>query len=59
MRRCIIFLIGLVISCMASQLAVAQRSVVPVQEVDMLFAGDIMQHVGQLNMARLPNGRYS
>ena len=59
MRRSIIFLIGLVILCMTGQPTVAQRSIVPVQEVDMLFAGDIMQHVGQLNMARLPNGRYS
>ena len=59
MRRSIIFLIGLVILCMTDQPTVAQRSIVPVQEVDMLFAGDIMQHVGQLNMARLPNGRYS
>ena len=59
MRRSIIFLIGLVILCMTGQPIVAQRSIVPVQEVDMLFAGDIMQHVGQLNMARLPNGRYS
>ena len=31
----------------------------PIQQVNLLFAGDIMQHKTQLNMARQSNGEYS
>ena len=31
----------------------------PVQDIELLFAGDIMQHETQLNMARQKNGEYS
>ena len=31
----------------------------PIQQVNLLFAGDIMQHETQLNMARQSNGEYS
>ena len=37
----------------------AQIIPTPVQQIDLLFAGDIMQHETQLNMARLNNGEYS
>ena len=37
----------------------AQIFETPVQHIDLLFAGDIMQHETQLNMARESNGKYS
>ena len=40
-------------------ITVAQIFTTPIQEIDLLFAGDIMQHETQLNMARQKNGEYS
>lgn len=40
-------------------ITVAQIFTTPIQQVDLLFAGDIMQHETQLNMARQKNGEYS
>ena len=40
-------------------ITVAQIFTTPIQQVDLLFAGDIMQHETQLNMARQENGEYS
>ena len=37
----------------------AQIIPTPVQQVNLLFAGDIMQHETQLNMAKQSNGEYS
>ena len=41
------------------QLAYAQIFATPVQQADLLFAGDIMQHETQLNMAKGKDGKYS
>ena len=40
-------------------MTVAQIFTTPIQQVDLLFAGDIMQHEAQLKMARQSNGEYS
>ena len=40
-------------------LLAAQTIPTPTQQLDLLFAGDIMQHETQLNMARQENGEYS
>lgn len=37
----------------------AQILTTPIQQLDLLFAGDIMQHETQLNMARQSSGKYS
>lgn len=39
--------------------SVAQAFITPVQQVNLLFAGDIMQHETQLSMARQEDGKYS
>ena len=44
--------------CALPLMAVAQFFT-PVQQIDLLFAGDIMQHEAQLNMARQSDGKYS
>lgn len=53
-----IFLIAF-FTCALPYRMVAQYIPTPIYNVDMLFAGDIMQHQTQLNMARLNNGKYS
>ena len=40
-------------------ITVAQIFTTPIQQIDLLFAGDIMQHEAQLKMARQSNGKYS
>ena len=40
-------------------ITVAQIFTTPIQQIDLLFAGDIMQHETQLNMARMESGEYS
>ena len=45
--------------CAMPQLALAQFFETPIQHIDLLFAGDIMQHETQLNMAREDDGKYS
>ena len=40
-------------------ITVAQIFTTPIQQVDLLFAGDIMQHEAQLKMARQSDGEYS
>ena len=40
-------------------ITVAQIFTTPIQQIDLLFAGDIMQHEAQLKMARQSNGEYS
>lgn len=40
-------------------ITVAQIFTTPVHQIDLLFAGDIMQHEAQLKMARQNNGEYS
>ena len=40
-------------------ITVAQIFTTPVHQIDLLFAGDIMQHEAQLKMARQSNGEYS
>lgn len=41
------------------QMSAAQFIGTPEQQIDLLFAGDIMQHETQLNMARQRDGEYS
>lgn len=45
--------------CAMPSLSVAQIIATPVQQIDLLFAGDIMQHEAQLEMAKQKNGEYS
>ena len=48
----------LIIYCVAAS-AVAQYIPTTIQKVNLLFAGDIMQHEAQLKAARTEEGRYS
>lgn len=48
-----------VLLCTLPQLLAAQFNPPTIQQIELLFAGDIMQHETQLNMARLSNGEYS
>ena len=57
--RAIRTILTLLILCAMPQLAYAQIFATPVQQVDLLFAGDIMQHETQLNMAKGKDGKYS
>ena len=49
----------LLLLCAMPNVVFAQIFETPVQHIDLLFAGDIMQHETQLNMARESNGKYS
>lgn len=53
-----IFLLTILIFALPG-ITVAQIFTTPIQQVDLLFAGDIMQHEAQLKMARQSNGEYS
>lgn len=53
-----IFLLTILIFALPG-ITVAQIFTTPVQQIDLLFAGDIMQHEAQLKMARQSNGEYS
>ena len=59
MRQSIRTFIASLLFCALPSLSVAQIFETPVQEIDLLFAGDIMQHEAQLKMAREENGSYS
>ena len=59
MRQSIRTFIAILLFCALPSLSVAQIFETPVQEIDLLFAGDIMQHEAQLKMAREENGSYS
>lgn len=52
------FLLTIIIFALPG-MTVAQIFTTPIQQVDLLFAGDIMQHEAQLKMARQSNGEYS
>ena len=45
--------------CAIPQLAYTQIIETPAQNINLLFAGDIMQHETQLNMAKRKGGKYS
>ena len=51
--------LALLLLCAMPQLAFAQIFATPVQQIELLFAGDIMQHETQLNMAKVSDGKYS
>ena len=53
-----IFLLTIIMFALPG-ITVAQIFTTPIQQVDLLFAGDIMQHEAQLKMARQSNGEYS
>ena len=53
-----IFLLTILIFALPG-MTVAQIFTTPIQQVDLLFAGDIMQHEAQLKMARQSDGEYS
>ncbi len=53
-----IFLLTILIFALPG-ITVAQIFTTPVHQIDLLFAGDIMQHEAQLKMARQSNGEYS
>lgn len=59
MTRTIRTILTLLLFCAMPQLAYAQIFATPVQEIGLLFAGDIMQHETQLKMAKEDDGKYS
>ena len=59
MRQALCIFLRMILFCALPTSSVAQIITTPIQQVDLLFAGDIMQHETQLNMARLENGTYS
>ena len=59
MRQALYIFLRMILFCALPMSSVAQIITTPIQQVDLLFAGDIMQHETQLNMARLENGTYS
>ena len=59
MRQSFRTFIAILLFCALPSLSVAQIFETPIQEIDLLFAGDIMQHEAQLKMAREENGSYS
>ena len=59
MRQALCIFLRMILFCALPTSSVAQIITTPIQQVDFLFAGDIMQHETQLNMARLENGTYS
>lgn len=59
MRQTIRTLLAALLSYTLPSLCIAQIFETPVEDINLLFAGDIMQHETQLNMAREENGEYS
>ena len=59
MRQALCIFLRMILFCALPTSSAAQIITTPIQQVDLLFAGDIMQHETQLNMARLENGTYS
>lgn len=59
MRHTLQIIIGILLLCAQPSAAVAQMFTTPVEQIDLLFAGDIMQHQTQLDMARQSDGKYS
>ena len=59
MRQTLNFFFGMLLFCALPSSSVAQIITTPIQQVGLLFAGDIMQHETQLNMARQEDGTYS
>ena len=53
------FLTLLTLLCALPKVSVSQHFITPVQQLELLFAGDIMQHRTQLEMADDGNGKYS
>ena len=45
--------------CVATMSGYAQYVNIPIHKIDIIFAGDIMQHQAQLDMAKGPDGKYS
>ena len=58
MRQIVIKVLATILFC-ALPLVTAAQILTPVQQIDLLFAGDIMQHETQLDMARQNDGKYS
>ena len=58
MKQFVRTILGTVLLC-ALPFITAAQIFTPVQQVELLFAGDIMQHETQLNMARKSDGHYS
>ena len=59
MRQTLRTFLATLLICAQPLLSTAQIFTTPIQQVELLYAGDIMQHETQLNMARLDNGEYS
>lgn len=59
MRQALKTFASIILFCALPLLSVAQIHSTPIHQLDLLFAGDIMQHETQLNMARQENGTYS
>ena len=58
MRQIVRILLVTILFCALPSMTTAQI-LTPVQQIDLLFAGDIMQHETQLEMARQNDGKYS
>lgn len=59
MRELFRFLTLLILLCAVPQVSVSQHFITPIQQLELLFAGDIMQHQTQLEMADNGNREYS
>ena len=59
MKEAVRFLTTLLLYCAVSAELAAQYSNIPMHKIDLVFAGDAMQHETQLRMAKGENGKYS
>ena len=59
MKHIVSRLLLILLLCAVTINGTSQTTVTPIQQIKLLFAGDIMQHETQLKMAREANGEYS
>lgn len=59
MKHIVSRLLLILLLCAVTINGASQTTVTPIQQIKLLFAGDIMQHETQLKMAREANGEYS
>lgn len=59
MRQTLRTFLATLLICAQPLLSTAQIFTTPIQQVELLYAGDIMQHEAQLDMARQSDGEYS
>lgn len=59
MKHIVSRLLLILLLCAVTINGASQTTVTPIQQIKLLFAGDIMQHETQLEMARQNDGKYS